>query len=264
MCHAEALLFVDDHESEVIEMHIARNEPMSADNEVDRTIGDAGDRVADFGGCAETVEQVDAHRVVRHAFAKGAPMLFGKYGGWHEDGRLFAAGDGFERGTDRNLGFAKADITADQAIHRACSFQVAFGFVDRATLIACFDMMERAFEFPHPSSVGRVGVSRFVVALGLDAQKFGGVIENGFFGRLAGGFPCGAAKFVELWRATAEADIFADQVRLLEWDSEHRAIAVLKEHFLAVVVLNDAAKSGDAVFIVHDQIAMAHFINRSG
>jgi hypothetical protein len=69
-------------------------------------------------------------------------MLFGKHGGWHEDGRLFAAGDGFERGTDRNLGFAKAYITADQAIHRAGSFQVAFGFVDRAALIACFDMME--------------------------------------------------------------------------------------------------------------------------
>ena len=125
---AEALLLIDDDEAEVLELHVAGNQAVGADDEVHRAVGEAGDGVADFGGGAEAVEQVDADRIVRHAFAEGAPVLFGEHGGGHEDGDLFAAGDGLEGGADGDLGFAEADIAADQAVHRAWRFEVVFGF----------------------------------------------------------------------------------------------------------------------------------------
>jgi len=34
MRHAEALLFIDDDQPEILEFHIARNQPMGADDEI--------------------------------------------------------------------------------------------------------------------------------------------------------------------------------------------------------------------------------------
>jgi hypothetical protein len=174
---------------------------------------------ADFRWRAEAVEQVDADRVVRHAFAEGAPVLFGEHGGGHEDGGLFAAGDGLEGGADGDFGFAESDVAADQAVHRARRFEVVFGFLDGAALVGGFGEVERALEFPHPLGVRRVGEAGFVLALGLDAEELRGVVEDGFLGGLAGGFPGGAAEFVEVRGFAAHADVFADEVGLFERDA---------------------------------------------
>ena len=258
---AEALLLIDDDEAEILELHIAGNQAVGADDEVHRAIGDAGDGVADFRGRAEAVEQIDADRIVRHAFAEGAPVLFGENGGGHEDGDLFAAGDGLEGGADGDFGFAEADIAADQAVHRARRFEVEFGFLDGAALVGGLGVVERALELPHPLGVRRVGEAGFVLALGLHAEELGGVVEDGFLGGLARVFPCGAAEFVEVGRFAAEADVFADEVGLFERHAEQRAVAVFEQEFLAIVALLDAAETGDAVFVVHDEIAFLHFID---
>ncbi len=50
----------------------------------------------------------------------------------------FATHDGLERGADGDFRFAKADIAADQAIHRLGAFHVGFCFGNRADLIGSF------------------------------------------------------------------------------------------------------------------------------
>ena len=160
--HAEALLLVDDDEAEILEAHVAGDQAVGADDDVDRAVGEACDGVADFGRRAEAVEQIDADRVVGHALAEGAPVLLGEHGGGHEDGDLLAAGDGLERGADGDLGFAEADIAADQAVHRARGFHVALGLLDRAALVGGLGVVERALELPHPAGVRRVGEAGFV------------------------------------------------------------------------------------------------------
>ena len=56
---SEALLFIDDGEAEVFVGDIAGDEAVGADDHIDGAVGEAFDGGADFGGCAEAVEEID-------------------------------------------------------------------------------------------------------------------------------------------------------------------------------------------------------------
>ncbi len=45
LAHAEALLLVDDHEPELLRAHVAREQPVGADQDVDLARGEAGERL---------------------------------------------------------------------------------------------------------------------------------------------------------------------------------------------------------------------------
>ena len=56
--------------------------------------------------------------IIGHALAEGVEMLLGQDGGGNQHGDLFAGQRGFERGADGDLGFAVADIAANEPVHR--------------------------------------------------------------------------------------------------------------------------------------------------
>ena len=59
-------------------------------------------------------------------------MLPGQKRGRHHDGNLYAVHGGDEGRPQRNLGFAEADVAADEAIHRLASGEIrAHGFDSR-------------------------------------------------------------------------------------------------------------------------------------
>ena len=261
MCHTEALLFINHHQAEILETHVAGNQAMGADDEVHRAICQAGQGFADFRLAAEAVEQLDSYRVIRHALAEGAPVLLGEHGGGHQYGGLFATGDGLEHRADGDLGFAEAHIAADQPVHRARCFQVALAFLDGAALVRRLGEMERALEFPHPLGIGRMGVAGFVLALGLHAQQLGSIVENAFLRILAGGLPGSAAEFVQIGSAASHAHVFADEVGLFQRNAEQRAIAVFEHEFLAILALVNATEFRQAIFVVHHEVALLHFIH---
>jgi hypothetical protein len=72
-----------------------------------------------------------------------------------------------------------------------------------------------------------MGEAGFVLPLGLHAEKLRRVVHDGFFRRLARGFPCRATEFVEIRRLAADADVFANEVGLFQWNSEQGTIAIL-------------------------------------
>ncbi len=63
-------------------------------------------------------------------------MLLGQNLGWRHDGRLHAAGDGFQAGNRGDDGLAGADVALDQAHHRVRLRQVRENFIDDALLRA--------------------------------------------------------------------------------------------------------------------------------
>ncbi len=131
MQDAETLLLVDHDQAEVFENHVARDESMSADHDVDAAVAQLFQHLALLGVGAETAQHFDPHRVVEHALAEGFEMLLREDGRRGEDRDLFAFHDGLEGGANRDFGFAETDIAADQAIHRARLFHVAFRLGDR-------------------------------------------------------------------------------------------------------------------------------------
>ncbi len=59
----EALLLVDDHEAEVLRAHVAREQPVGADQDVHAAVGEAGERLADLGRLAQPRDHLDLERV---------------------------------------------------------------------------------------------------------------------------------------------------------------------------------------------------------
>ncbi len=84
---AEALLFVDDDQAQILEYNVALQEAMGADDDVHR----AGRQVPDHAGLlapgAKAREQFDADRIIGHALAEGVEMLLGQHGGRHQHRR---------------------------------------------------------------------------------------------------------------------------------------------------------------------------------
>ena len=65
--------------------------------------------------------------------------------GEHDD--LLAAENRFEGSSECNFGFAVADIAADKAVHRRCTFHIGQDFVDSPLLIGGFLERKRRLKF---------------------------------------------------------------------------------------------------------------------
>ena len=151
---------------------------MGADDDVDAAIGELFADLAAFGGGAEAVEDIDAHRVIRHAFPEVVVMLLGEDRGGGEDGDLFSGHDRLEGCADGDLGFAEADVAADEAVHGAWGFHVLLGIGDGAQLVRGFAIEERAFEFVLPAVVRWVGEAGCGLAGGIDLEELFSVFED--------------------------------------------------------------------------------------
>ena len=142
----------------------------------------------------------------------------------HENGNLFSVHHGLERGADGDFGFAKADVAANQTVHRLGAFHVGFGFGDGGDLVRRFLVNERAFKFALPLRVRLERVAGLRFAHGLDAQHFRRDVAHGVFGLLLGLVPARAAERVERRMRLARADVFADEMRLADGNVKFRRL----------------------------------------
>ena len=74
-------------------------------------------------------------------------MLLRQNGRGRQQSDLFAAFDGEKRRSHGYFSLAKANVAADQAIHRFLAMHARKGFIDGALLIGCFFVFESGFEF---------------------------------------------------------------------------------------------------------------------
>ena len=156
---AEALLLVDDQQAEVLRAHVAREQPVRADQDVDLAALEGRRRVARLLRRAEARDHVDRERVVAQALAERAEVLLGEHRGRHQEHHLLAVLGGLERGAQRDLGLAVADVAADQAVHRARLLHVGAHGLDRLELVGRLAVREGALELELPlaSRAGRRG-----------------------------------------------------------------------------------------------------------
>ena len=101
------------------------------------------------------------------------------------------------------------------------------------------------------------------LSLGLDAEHDGGVVENGFLGGLADVFPRGAAELGKDGCFAAEADVFSDEVGLIDGDREEAAVAVFDGDVFVFLALLDANEAADAVFGMDDEVSFGNVVERS-
>ena len=80
----------------------------------------------------------NAHRQALKALQEGAVMLAAQQRRGHDDGHLIARHDRDKGRAQGDFGFAKADIAADQPVHRTAAGEIILHRLDGAHLILGF------------------------------------------------------------------------------------------------------------------------------
>ena len=143
MSDPEALLLVDHEQPELLEGHVVPEQAVGPDHHVDRPVGQACEHLPRLCGGEKAAEHLHPHREGCVTVGEGLGVLGREQRGGHEHRHLVTVLNCLERGPDRDLGLAEADVTADQAIHGTRLLHVGLHLFDRALLIDGLDERER-------------------------------------------------------------------------------------------------------------------------
>ncbi len=257
--HAEALLLVEDDEPEVLEAHIFLQQPVGADHDIDLADLHPAQDVGRLGIRAEAREHVDLDREGLEAFAEGQEVLLGEDRGRHQDRHLFAVHHGLEGGAHRELGLPKADVAAQQPVHRTRVLHVRLDLLHHADLVRRLVVRERLLELLLPRPVLGKGMALDELPFGVEIEQ---VVRHGFhrLPHLAlGSVPVARTQALQPRRRIAAADVFLNAVEVLDRHEQLVAICVLELHVLALLSVlahqPHAGETPDAVVDVDDQVA---------
>ena len=108
----------------------------------------------------EAREQLDLDRERPESRAERRVVLRREDGRRHEHRDLLAVLDRLERGPDRDLGLAVADVADDEPVHRPDGLHVVLDLDGRAELVGRLLVRERGLHLALPGRVAGVGVAR--------------------------------------------------------------------------------------------------------
>ena len=257
MRDAEALLLVHDEQAEVAELHILREQTVSADDDLDLAGGEILERRLLLRLGAEPADHVGAYRERREPVLQGLQVLEREHGGRREDGDLLAVHHRLERGAHRHFGLAIADVAAQQPIHRRRRLHVALDVGDRRALIGREIPVERVFELLLPVRVRAEGVALHRLARGVELEQLFGHVAHGLLDAGLRLFPGRTAKPVE--RRARGSGVTLDQVEAFDRHEELVVARIPELHELLRLDAHlDALESDehtDAVIDVDDEIA---------
>ena len=154
---------------------------MCPDDDIDLAFGGVAENLRDFFAGQKSADHFDAHRMVAEAVAKGLQVLLRQDRRRRQDRDLLAALDGEKRRAHSDLGFAIADITADQAVHRFAALHARQRVVDGTLLVRRFLELEGRFEFFVHVVRRREGGAAARFAQGVELDQLFGHGEHGFF-----------------------------------------------------------------------------------
>ena len=160
MSHTETLLFIDDDEAEPLEFDGFGQQGVGADDDVDITGGQAFARLFGFCRRNQPRKAPNFYRKGPKALFEIVKMLASEQRRWCNYGNLHPGHGSSKGGAHRHLGFAKANIAADQAIHRLAGGHVAKHFLNRLLLIIRFLIRETIHKAGHFASFDASGSRR--------------------------------------------------------------------------------------------------------
>lgn len=117
LCHAEAVLFVDDGHAEAVELHFVFEEGVCADDDVDGAVHQSVEylpaSLSFYDACQQFYAQVHPFQEV----PEGLKVLFGKDFRRCHHARLVTVVDGDEHGHQGDKRLARTHIALQQAVH---------------------------------------------------------------------------------------------------------------------------------------------------
>ena len=247
--HAEALLLVDDEEAEVLELDVAGEQAVRPDHAVDLAGRQPVDDLARLARGEEAAEHLDADREAGEAVGERLAVLGRQQRRRREHGRLLAVLDRLERGADRHLRLAEADVAAHQPIHRVGPLHVLLDGDDRLALVGRLDVRKGVLHLRLPRRVGAEGEARRGHPLLVeDDELLGDLGDRRADAALRLG-EVGAAEAVQ--RRGLAADVLAQRVDLV---GRHVQLVVALVGEQQVVPLDAADRALDHPLVAPDAV----------
>ena len=257
--HAKALFLVNDHQAQVLGVHIGGKQTMRADEHVDRALGKRLECALLLRRRTEAAEHLDLKAKRGKALKERLVVLLGQNGRGAEHHDLAAGVHALKRRAQGDLGLAKAHIAAQQAVHGLGCLHVRLNVGDGLQLVARLVVGEALLHLNLLGRIGRAGDTgnRRAARIQVDQVKrqLFGVLARLVGGtRPVGGVEPGQARFIAVGTNVAR-----DAVDLLQRHVELVAVGIFQQKvvaFLAAHLLaRDFAKERDAMRCVHHVVA---------
>ncbi len=261
LANTEAVFFVDDHQPEVLDLHIVLQQLVRADDDVDLALGQVGHGGVHFLGGLEAAHHFHGDRPIGEAVAEAVVVLLGEQGGRHQNRDLLAAVHGNERGAHRHFGLAETDIAAYQPVHWLGREHVGAHGFDGGLLVDGFLERETGAEgFVVGFRVGE-GIPFACGAAGVDVQQFGGHVAHLLGGLALGLLPGFRAQAMQRGQGIVAAGIACDQVQVRHGHVEFGAFGIFQCEELRRLVVDlqcrQAQVAAHAVVDVYHRRAFA-------
>ena len=257
MRDAETLLFVDDQQTEILELNVFREQPVGADDDVDLAGRHVLDDLILLGLRAEPADHVDRDGEPRKPLGQRLLMLEGQHGRRREKGDLLAVHHGLEGRPHGDFGFSVADVAAQKTIHGRRRLHVALDVGDGVGLIDGEIPLERVVELALPVRVGTERVAGNGLARRVKLEQLFGHVAHGLLDARLRPLPRRAAELVE--RRLRRAAVFLHQVEPLDRHEQlvFAGVAQLHEflHGVADANLLEPDEMADAMIDMDDEIA---------
>ena len=260
----ETLFLVHHEQAQVLELDVAGQQFMRADDDVHRPVGQAvGDRPR-FGRRQEAGEHLHPDRVIGEAVAEILQVLGSQQRRGHEHGHLLAVLYGLERRPHGHLGLADPHVPADEPVHRDGRFHVRLDVDDRLQLVG---RLFKGKGLLHLRLPRRVGAERVAGGGGPSLVKNDQLVGDFAHGSSHAGFcllPLAAVQAGQRRRLTTR--VRAKRVDLVRGYVQLVAVAVIEHQVVALDVadgpLYHAAETGHAVLEMHDVVPGLHVVEK--
>ena len=257
--HAKALLLIDDDKPQVAWVNVARKESMGTHKHLHRACGEPLEGLLLLLGGAETAEHLHFHVEIGKTLEERLVVLLSqnRRGTQHHD--LLAVLRGLEGSTQRDLGLAKAHVSAQQAVHRLGGLHVGFDVLDGSRLIGRYLVGEAFLHLTLPGRVRRKGKATRGGAARVQVDEVKGQ-RLGRFARLGG--RAGPVSRVETREARGigvGTHVARQAVDLLERHKQLVGTGIFKLEVITLFACNllahDGRKVRDAVRGMHHVVA---------
>ena len=258
MRDAEALFLVDDDQSQVGKRHVALQESVRADDDVDVARGQPGQHVQLLAPAAEPAEQLNLDGMVGEARDEGVEVLLRKNGGGHQHRHLPPVHGGFECRPQGHLGLPIPHVAGDQTVHGALALHVSLGIGDGAELVGCLDECKGFLELALGRGVRTERHARGELARGVDLEQLRRYRLRRLLSAPLGTLPVGGIEAAEIRLRVAHADELLHSRYLIDWHVEAVVTLIFQEQILTratrILELDDAGKARHAMVDMHHEV----------
>ena len=217
---AEALLLVEDDEAQLLRDHVAAENAVRPDQDVDLAFLEVGEHLLHLARRAEPRDHLHAHREVAVARPERVPVLLGEDRGRRKHQSLLAVDGHGEGRADGDLRLPEADVAAHEAVHRTWRLEVLLHRLDRRLLVGRLSIRELGLEPLEVLVAKVVRDTGRLLPLRIESKELAGQLAYGLARATLEVLPGLAPQLREGGHRAVGADVARDLAELLVRDVE--------------------------------------------